>query len=72
MGPPRRERAAESTPKKDLITGPELVMEDADPQERKLMMSAIPAVPRLLYTFIGKRAYIKNATAVRGVAPTGL
>ncbi len=47
-------------------------MEDADPQERKLMMSAIPAVPRLLYTFIGKRAYIKNATAVRGVAPTGL
>jgi hemerythrin-like domain-containing protein len=61
-----------TTPKKDLIKGLGAVLEDADARERELMLSVVPAVPKLLYALFGKRAYIKEAAAVRGVAPTGL
>jgi hemerythrin-like domain-containing protein len=60
------------TPKADLVKGLGGIMEDATPQERDMMLGVIPAVPTLLYKAFGKRAYIKDATAVRGVAPVGL
>jgi hypothetical protein len=37
-----------------------------------MMLDVIPAVPKFLYQALGKRVYIKDATAVRGVAPVGL
>jgi hypothetical protein len=61
-----------STPKKVLLRGFGAILEDATPDERDLMMASLPAVPRFLYSVWGKGAYIKDATAVRGVAPTGL
>ena len=64
--------AVEATPKKLLITGFGGILEDATPQERDMMMGVLPVPARLLYRVWGKGAYIKQATAVRGVAPTGL
>lgn len=61
-----------TTPKKVLINGFGGILEDATPQEREMMMGVLPLPGRLMYQFLGKRAYIKEATAVRGVAPTGL
>jgi hemerythrin-like domain-containing protein len=64
--------ALASTPKEDLIKGLGGILEDATPDEREMMLGVIPAVPKLLYRAFGRRAYIKDATAVRGVAPVGL
>ena len=64
--------AVTATPKKLLITGFGGILEDATPQERDMMLGVLPAPARLLYRVWGKGAYIKQATAVRGVAPTGL
>jgi hemerythrin-like domain-containing protein len=64
--------ALASTPKPDLIKGLGGILEDASPDERDMMLGVIPAVPTLLYRAFGKRAYIKEATVVRGVAPVGL
>ncbi len=64
--------AVATTPKSDLITGLGGIMEEATPEEREMMLAVIPAVPKLLYSAFGKRAYIKEATAVRGLAPVGL
>jgi hemerythrin-like domain-containing protein len=64
--------ALASTPKEDLIKGLGGILEDATPDERDMMLGVIPAVPKLLYKAFGKRSYIKDATAVRGVAPVGL
>ena len=64
--------ALASTPKPDLIKGLGGILEDATPDEREMMLGVIPAVPKLLYRTIGKRAYVKDAAAVRGVAPVGL
>jgi hypothetical protein len=60
------------TPKQDLVKGLGGILEDATPAERDMMLGVIPAVPKFLYKAFGKRAYIKDATAVRGVAPVGL
>jgi hemerythrin superfamily protein len=64
--------ALASTPKSDLITGLGGILEDATPEERDLMLGVIPAVPKLLFRAFGRRAYVKEATAVRGNAPVGL
>jgi hemerythrin-like domain-containing protein len=64
--------ALASTPKQDLVKGLGGILEDATPDERDLMLGVIPTVPKFLYKAFGKRAYIKDATAVRGVAPVGL
>ena len=64
--------ALASTPKQDLVKGLGGILEDATPAERDMMLGVIPAVPKFLYKAFGKRAYIKDATAVRGVAPVGL
>lgn len=64
--------AVATTPKADLIKGLGGILEDATPDERAQMLAVVPAVPKLLYTAFGKRAYVKEATAVRGVAPVGL
>ncbi len=64
--------ALASTPKSDLTTGLGGILEDATPEERDLMLGVIPAVPKFLHRAFGKRAYIKEATAVRGNAPVGL
>lgn len=48
------------------------ILEDATPADRDVMIGVIRAVPKLLYRAFGKRAYIKDATAVRGVAPVGM
>jgi hemerythrin-like domain-containing protein len=37
-----------------------------------LAQQHVTEVPKFLYMAFGKRAYIKDATAVRGVAPVGL
>jgi hemerythrin-like domain-containing protein len=64
--------ALASTPKMDLVTGLGGILEDASQDERDMMLGVIPAVPTFLYRAFGKRAYIKEATSVRGVAPVGL
>jgi hemerythrin-like domain-containing protein len=64
--------ALASTPKQDLVKGLGGILEDATPAEREMMLGVIPAVPKFLYKAFGKRAYIRDATAVRGVAPVGL
>jgi hemerythrin superfamily protein len=64
--------ALASTPKPDLIKGLGGILEDATADERDMMLGVIPAVPKLLYRTVGKRAYVKDAAAVRGVAPVGL
>ena len=64
--------AIATTPKPDLVKGLGGILEDATPDEREMMLAVIPAVPKLLYSAFGKRAYIKDATAVRGAAPVGL
>lgn len=64
--------AVGATPKKVLITGFAGILEDASPQEREMMMGVLPLPARLLYRVWGRGAYIKQATAIRGVAPTGL
>ncbi len=64
--------ALASTPKPDLIKGLGGILEDATADERDMMLGVIPAVPKLLYRTVGKRAYLKDAAAVRGVAPVGL
>jgi len=64
--------ALASTPKPDLIKGLGGILEDATPDERDMMLGVIPAVPKFLYRAFGRRSYIKDATAVRGVAPVGL
>lgn len=61
-----------STPKPDLITGLGGVLEDATDEERAMLLRHVPAAAKLLYSLTGKQAYIKEATAVRGVAPVGL
>ena len=66
------EHALASTPKPDLIKGLGGILEDATADERDMMLGVIPAVPKLLYRTVGKRAYLKEAAAVRGVAPVGL
>ena len=60
------------TPREDLIKGLGGILEDATPDERAMMLGVIPTVPKVLYSLFGKRSYIKDAAAVRGVAPTGL
>jgi hypothetical protein len=60
------------TPKADLVKGLGGILEDATPAEREMMLGVIPAVPTFLYRAFGKRAYIREATAVRGAAPSGL
>jgi hemerythrin superfamily protein len=64
--------ALASTPKPDLIKGLGGILEDATADERDMMLGVIPAVPKLLYRTVGKRAHLKDAAAVRGVAPVGL
>ena len=64
--------AIATTPKADLVKGLGGILEDATPDERAMMLAVIPTVPKLLYNAFGKRAYVKEATAVRGVAPVGL
>ena len=66
------EYAVAHTPKSDLLKGIGGLLEDATPAERDMMLGHLPAVPKLLYKAYGRRAYIKDATAVRGVAPVGL
>jgi hemerythrin-like domain-containing protein len=66
------QHALASTPKQDLVKGLGGILEDATPDERDMMLGVIPAVPKFLYRAFGKRAYIRDATAVRGVAPVGL
>jgi hypothetical protein len=61
-----------TTPTQDLVKGLGGILEDATPDERDLMLGVIPAVPKFLYQAFGRRSYIKDATAVRGVAPVGL
>lgn len=64
--------AIATTPKADLVKGLGGILEDATPDEREMMLGVIPAVPKLLCRAFGRRASIKVATAVRGVAPVGL
>ena len=64
--------ALANTPKPDLIKGLGGILEDATADERDMMLGVIPAVPKFLYRTVGKRAYVKDAAAVRGVAPVGL
>jgi len=64
--------AVANTPKKDLLVGFGGVLEEASPDERTMMLGVLPAVPRVLYHLYGKRAYLKEATAVRGTTPVGL
>jgi hypothetical protein len=61
-----------TTPKQDLVMGLGGILEGATPDERDMMLGVIPAVPKVLYQAFGNWAYIKDATAVRGVAPVGL
>jgi hemerythrin-like domain-containing protein len=61
-----------TTAKKDVLVGFGGLLEDATPEEREMMLGVLPAVPRVLYRVYGRRAYIKESTAVRGVAPVGL
>ncbi len=61
-----------TTPKKDVLVGLGGILEDATPEERQMMLGVLPAVPKVLYRVYGRREYIKQSTAVRGVAPVGL
>jgi hemerythrin-like domain-containing protein len=60
------------TPKSDLLRNIGGLLEDATPEERDLMLHHLPVVAKVLYRAVGRRSYIKMATAVRGVAPEGL
>ncbi len=55
-----------TTPKADLIKGLGGIMEDASPEERVMMFTSIPTVPKLLYRAFGRRAYIKEVTGGPG------
>jgi hemerythrin-like domain-containing protein len=66
------EHAIAHTPKSDLLRNIGGLLEDATPEERDLMLHHIPAVAKVLYRAVGRRSYIRLATAVRGVAPVGL
>ncbi len=66
------EHAVAHTPKSDLLKNIGGVLEDATAEERDMMLHHLPAVAKVLNRAYGRRAYIKTATAVRGVAPVGL
>ena len=66
------EHAVAAAPKKALLRGFGGILEDATPEERTMMTSVLPPPVRLMYRFWGRGAYIRDATAVRGVAPSGL
>jgi hemerythrin-like domain-containing protein len=66
------QHAIAHTPRKDLLTGFAGILEDATAEERAMMMGVLPAVPKVLYRLVGRRAYVKQATAVRGAPPVGL
>lgn len=66
------EHATAHIPKADLLKSIGGILEDATPQEREMMLGVMPTVPKVLYRLMGRRAYIKEATAVRGAAPVGL
>jgi hypothetical protein len=64
--------ATTHTPKAELLKGIGGVLEDATPQERQMMLGHMPAVAKVLYRVVGRRSYIREVTAVRGIAPVGL
>lgn len=66
------EHAIGHTPKMDLLMGIGGILEDADSDERAMMLSVMPGAAKLMYRLFGRRAYIRHATAVRGTAPVGL
>ena len=58
------ERFARDTPK-DKLLFLALILEDASPQERGLMLGNLPAPARLLWHTVGKRSFQRKIRRIR-------
>ena len=59
------ERFARDTPKDKLMFFLGLILEDASPQERELMLGNLPAPARLLWHAVGKRSFERKIRRIR-------
>jgi hemerythrin-like domain-containing protein len=61
-----------NTPQDQLLHLLGAILEDANPQERALMMSAVPPPALEEWAQSGRGAYVESVTAMRGVPPAPL
>jgi hemerythrin-like domain-containing protein len=59
------ERFARDTPKDKLLFFLGLILEDASPQERELMLGNLPGPARLLWHTVGKRSFQRKIRRIR-------
>ena len=57
-----------TTPKAQLLIFLGAVLEDATPEERAILLSAMPLVARLVWRSVGRRRYASHIRRVRGQA----
>ncbi|MBF6435167.1 hemerythrin domain-containing protein [Nocardia cyriacigeorgica] len=66
------EHLVANTPKLTLLTLFGLVLEDADPAERALLLGVLPAPVRVIWYVIGRPRYVRHIRRVRGFARTAV
>ncbi|MCW2769628.1 MAG: hemerythrin protein [Aeromicrobium sp.] len=60
-----REAGMASVPRNRLLVQLGYILEDADPEQRKHMLSNVPVPARVLYSLVGRRKYEKEIRSLR-------
>ena len=60
------QRFAEEVPKDKMLYFLGVILEDASPAERQVMMANLPAPARFLWSIVGQRQYRRKVSKIRG------